>query len=160
MACYSHLEKAVDFCFRKGKAVGETKPTERGDCIFEGFPLRVVCRSTFQIFGIHLPFTRHLPAIHNTASLPVRTVTGVSLSRFRLIPASPPLPSTKQPRRLAGLFSLIARRHIIALRLLWVYEPAKIIYSYPGELSASYISFEYSSMHLPVYLMRLQTSRP
>jgi len=27
----SHMEKAVDFCFRKGKAVGETKPTERGD---------------------------------------------------------------------------------------------------------------------------------
>ena len=22
------MEKAVDFCFRKGKAVGETKPTE------------------------------------------------------------------------------------------------------------------------------------
>ncbi len=29
------MEKAVDFCFRKGKAVGETKPTERGDCTFE-----------------------------------------------------------------------------------------------------------------------------
>ena len=31
------MEKAVDFCFRKGKAVGETKPTERGDCTFGGF---------------------------------------------------------------------------------------------------------------------------
>ena len=29
------MEKAVDFCFRKGKAVGETKPTERGGCNFE-----------------------------------------------------------------------------------------------------------------------------
>ena len=31
------MEKAVDFCFRKGKAVGETKPTERGDSTFGGF---------------------------------------------------------------------------------------------------------------------------
>ena len=34
-----HMEKPIDFWLRKGKAVGETKPTERGDRTFEGDPL-------------------------------------------------------------------------------------------------------------------------
>ena len=28
--CYLHMEKPIDFWLRKGKAVGETMPTERG----------------------------------------------------------------------------------------------------------------------------------
>ena len=27
-----HMEKPIDFCLRKGKAVGETEPTESIDC--------------------------------------------------------------------------------------------------------------------------------
>ena len=46
--CYLHMEKPIDFWLRKGKAVGETKPTERGERKFEVGLLAMSVSSTLR----------------------------------------------------------------------------------------------------------------